>query len=181
MDTRILCLGVLSHGPASGYEIMKAFEEGPFAHIHAASFGAIYPALSGLLQDALVEVEEQPQDKRPDKKVYSLTELGRQALSHALMQDPAPDKVRSDFLFILFYAQFLPPERLAELIDRRIAWYRDSLSRMADCAASAQAPVGAAFVRGLGQAVYQAAADYLEANRDRLLAQVALPASMVAE
>ena len=52
---------------------------------------------------------------------------------------------------------------------------------MADCAASAQAPVGAAFVRGLGQAVYQAAADYLEANRDRLLAQVALPASMVAE
>ena len=71
--------------------------------------------------------------------------------------------------------------RLGVRIDRRIAWYRDSLRRMEDCAASGQAPIGAAFVSGLGQAVYQAAADYLEDNRDRLLAQVAPPAALVAE
>ena len=181
MDTRALCLGVLSHGPASGYEIKKAFEEGPFSHIHVTSFGAIYPALNTLLQDALVEVEEFAQDKRPDKKVYSLTAKGREALSRSLMQEPAPDKVRSDFLFILFYAQFLPAERLAELIDRRIGWYRESLRRMEECAAGDAQPAGASFVRGLGQAVYEAAADYLEDNRDALLAQVATPAALVAE
>lgn len=181
MDARILCLGVLSQGPASGYEIKKAFEEGPFSHIHVTSFGAIYPALNTLLRDDMVEVEELAQDKRPDKKVYSLTAKGQQTLSHSLMQDPAPDKMRSDFLFVLSYAQLLPPERLAELIDRRIAWYRDSLSRMEACAAQESDPAGAAFVRGLGQAVYHAAAAYLEQNHSQLLARVTAPADLVAE
>jgi len=49
MDVKTLCLGVLSLGDASGYEIRKMFEEGPFAHFHHASFGSIYPALSPLL------------------------------------------------------------------------------------------------------------------------------------
>ncbi len=41
MDAKTLCLGALSRGDASGYEIKKAFEEGPLSHIHEASFGAI--------------------------------------------------------------------------------------------------------------------------------------------
>ena len=48
MDAKTLCLGALSRGDASGYEIKKAFEEGPLSHIHEASFGAIYPALTRL-------------------------------------------------------------------------------------------------------------------------------------
>src|SRR3546814_8991519 len=37
MDAKTLCLGVLSRGAASGYEIKKAFEEGPFSHFHQRS------------------------------------------------------------------------------------------------------------------------------------------------
>ncbi|MCZ6511637.1 MAG: PadR family transcriptional regulator, partial [Alphaproteobacteria bacterium] len=49
MDTKTLCLGVLTHGDASGYEIKKALEDGPFGHIQEIGFGSIYPALAKLL------------------------------------------------------------------------------------------------------------------------------------
>jgi hypothetical protein len=45
VHVKTLCLAVLSMGDASGYEIKKLLE-GPFRHIHEASFGAIYPALA---------------------------------------------------------------------------------------------------------------------------------------
>lgn len=180
MDTKTLCLGVLARGDASGYEIKKTFEEGPFSHIHEASFGAIYPALTRLDAEGLVTCREMAQDKRPDKKVYSITETGRQAFYEALLAPPARDRRRSDFLFILFFGQLLPAERLARLIDQRIADYRACLAQMESCDLSDR-PAGETFVHGLGAAVYRAAADYLEANRDRLLAEVAVPPRQVAE
>ncbi len=180
MDIRTLCLGVLSRGDATGYEIKKSFEEGPFGHIHAASFGAIYPALGALSDAGMVLGTEMAQEKRPDKKVFSITERGRTALCEALMAPPGEDKVRSDFLFILFFAHYLPVPRLAELIDNRIAWYCGTLERMESCDHESSRP-GEVFVHGLGLAVYRAAADYLTANRERLLEEVSAGARMVIE
>lgn len=174
MDTRTLCLGVLNRGDASGYEIKKSFEEGPLAHIHEASFGAIYPALTRLAEDGLVLCRELPQDKRPDKKLYSITPVGRRALQDALEQAPAPDKMRSDFLFILFFAHLLEPAHLQRLIDGRIARYDETLERMEACGQFVQErPLGERFVHGMGLAVYRAARDYLAAHRDSLLAEAA--------
>src|SRR5512138_769552 len=172
MDVKTLCLGVLSRGEASGYEIKKAFEEGPFSHFHQASFGSIYPALNALAAGGLVAVREQAQDKRPDKKIYSLAPKGRAALVAALMAPPAPDAMRSDFLFILFFAPHLPPGRVEQLIAARIAWYREMLGRMESCHCENAVPPGAHFVRGMGIAIYRAAAEYLETHRDQLLAAI---------
>ncbi len=108
------------------------------------------------------------QEKRPDKKVYALTEDGLRALQMALLAPPARDRTRSDFLFILFLGHLVKAPRLAELIDSRIAWYQDCLSRMEACDLSATPPAGA-FVHGLGLAVYTAARDYLVAHRSDLL------------
>jgi DNA-binding PadR family transcriptional regulator len=180
MDVKTLCLGALSRGDASGYEIKKAFEEGPLSHIHEASFGAIYPALTELERQGLVTGREMAQEKRPDKKVFTLTEDGLQALQLALLAPPVRDKTRSDFLFILFLGHLIEASRLAELIDGRIAWYQDCLSRMEACDLSA-APPGEAFVHGLGLAVYTAARDYLVAHRAELLDAGAERDRLVAE
>lgn len=180
MDARTLCLGVLARGDASGYEIKKSFEEGPFAHIQAASFGAIYPALTRLTADGLVACRDEPQDKRPDKKVYSITPAGRDILAARLMKPPAPDRMTSDFLFILFFAHILPPPLLADFIDARIAWYEGSLARMRTCEVD-QRPPGERFVHGLGLAWYGAAAQYLREQRDGLLAELSAPSDLVAE
>ena len=180
MDARTLCLGVLARGDASGYEIKKAFEEGPFPHIHATSFGSIYPALNKLTDEGLVDCAQMAQDKRPDKKVYSLTDAGHRVLVEQLSAPPTPDRMRSDFLFIVFFAHHLPADLIARLIDQRIAWYRTALERMEACAGT-HLPPGERLVHGLGLAVYRAAAGYLEEGRGAFLDELAGPARLVAE
>jgi len=164
MDTRTLCLGALQFGDASGYEIKKMFEDGMLGHLHEASFGAIYPALTRLEQEGLATATAMAQDKRPDKKVYHLTDKGRAALVEALMVPHTPDKMRSDFLFALVLGHLLPPAHLKQLVDERIAWYRDCIQEMASCEL-AERPPAAQLVNGLGLAVYRAAAEYLDTHK----------------
>ncbi len=174
MDVKTLCLAVLFKGEATGYEIKKAFEEGPFAHFQRASFGSIYPALSRLLAEGLAEAEAREQDGRPDKKVYRLTAAGRDAFHQAIGQDPEPDQFRSDMLFLLYFARELPMDRVADLIDRYIDSYRSQAEHIVACraqrlASGEEIDPGRWLVSGFGVAIYQAAADYLIENRDRLL------------
>lgn len=174
MDIRTLCLAVLTKGDATGYEIKKMFEEGPFAHFQSASFGSIYPALSRLLADGLVEARAQEQDGRPDKKVYSITAAGQAEFDSALTITPEPDTFRSDFLFLLFFASRMPEDRVIDLIDQRIAAYRGKhahiIGQKAERVASGCiCDPGRETVAGFGAALYEAAATFLETNRDSLI------------
>lgn len=178
MDVKTLCLAVLFQREATGYEIKKAFEEGPFAHFQRATFGSIYPALSKLLAEGLAEAEAREQDGRPDKKVYRLTPAGHAAFRRALEQAPEPDHLRSDMLFLLYFARELAAERVAGLIDGYIASYREQADRIAGCRAERLASGGDIdpgrwLVSGFGVEVYRAAADYLTRNRDALVAGLA--------
>lgn len=167
MDAKTLCLGALRMGPASGYEIRKLFEEGPFSHFHQVGFGSIYPALGMLLAEGKVRCEEAAQDGRPDKKVYHLTEAGLRAFDAALMKRPAPDLIRSDVLFMLFFAERLPPERVDALINAYAEAFRRSLSVL-DMPPDCVIPPGRRFVRGFGRAIYRAALDYIADHRHLL-------------
>ena len=172
MDTRTLCLGALMMGDASGYEIRKQFEEGPFSHFQATSYGAIYPALTKLVADGLAGVSEESQSGRPDRKVYSLTDAGRAAFARALGEPPAPDRIRSDALFQLFFADLMSPERAAQVLDTYRARLAEPLERIDALEAIGGPPddsAGRAFVRGVGRALYAAVVDYLDENRDALV------------
>ena len=71
MDVRTICLGILTRGDATGYEIKNLFEDDGYQHFVEASFGSIYPALNRLTEEGLVSVRAEAQEKRPDRKVYS--------------------------------------------------------------------------------------------------------------
>ena len=172
MNVKSLCLAVLSRGDATGYEIRKQFAEGLFANFQKASFGAIYPALTRAAKEKLVTVTEEAQDGRPDKKVYSLTKAGETALRRACDIDPEPDQIRSDLLFLIFFARYQSPAKIARLVDERIAFYEARQRALDECAMDDTADPGMIFVRGLGGTIYSAAADYLRANRNALLAQL---------
>ena len=164
LDTKILCLGVLVDGDASGYEIRKAFEEGALGHIQDAGFGSIYPALNKLNTDGLVTVRSFAQDGRPAKKVYSITDKGRLAFLDALMGPPAPDRLRSDFLFLMMHAPLLPPRQVEAMLDRRQGEYARKIEKMEECDGTGQRSVGHRFVHGFGLAIYRAAHDYIDAH-----------------
>ncbi len=168
MDVKTMCLGVLTLGEASGYEIKKQFVEGPFAYFHQASFGSIYPALGLLASQGLVTCTELAQRRRPDKKVYQITPEGLEAFKKALSKMPAGDRIRSETMVLFFFAHLIEPQHLEAVYDQYLEFYRASLECLRD-----QDPEGVSnsrlFTRGFGRAFYQAAVSYMEENRALLL------------
>jgi DNA-binding PadR family transcriptional regulator len=181
MDTKSLCLAVLSYGDRSGYEIKKTFEEGPFGHIQEIGFSSIYPALARLLDDGLVTVTAHAQEGRPDKKVYSLTPRGRMALLDALDAPTGPDRVRSDFTFRMLFAHLLSPRTLEQMIDDRLDRLNKEIARIEACMESGTHDPGQAFVSGYGLAIYRAMATYIDEHRYELVGASLLGKAAVAE
>jgi DNA-binding PadR family transcriptional regulator len=169
MDVKTLCLGVLTLRDMTGYEIKKHFEES-FAHFFVAGYGSIYPALSELTRTGLVSCRDVAQAKRPDKKVYSITESGRGQLAQALADTPPRHKVRSEFLVLMYFAHLMTRERLAQVLDERVS----DIDQMLTCIDNAFADEGQRspshdLVAGLGHVTLRAQRDYIRTNRDRWL------------
>lgn len=177
MDVRTLCLGVLARGDATGYEIHKAFAEGPLAHFQTAAFGSIYPALKGLLADGLICASETPAAPGsrgpPARKTYRVTQAGLAALDAALAEPPGPDQVRSDFCFVLYFAERLPRGRVRTVLETRIEAYRRCIADMhaRDAARRQPKTAGERFLFELGLTHYEAVLAYLEDHKESLIAQ----------
>ncbi|MCW8889965.1 MAG: PadR family transcriptional regulator [Sedimenticola sp.] len=118
MNTHHLCLGILSLGEASGYEIKKAFEE-TFSHFQATSYGSIYPALAKLTEQGLVSFREETQEKRPTKKVFTITQAGYEHFYQTLMNSEPAEQYRSDFLFLMMFAHLLPKTHVETLLNKQ--------------------------------------------------------------
>lgn len=171
IHVKSLCLGVLTLGEASGYEIKKEIEEGLFAHFIDASFGSIYPALTQLHAEGLVTVRAEEQTGRPDKKVYALTEAGRQALAKSVTVLPGKDKYRSEFLFQMLMGELVGTGQKLEAIDRQLSFLREDLTSIDQCNCAAMPLAGAQFVAEYGRAVLTAAVTHLEQKRAEMLGQ----------
>jgi len=172
MNVRTLCLGVLTVGEASGYEIKKDIEEGHFSHFIDASYGSIYPALTQLHAEGLLTVRAEEQTGKPDKKVYAITEAGRQALTKAVSDVPAKDKFKSEFLFQMLMQPLLSPGAMLNAIDKQLRDLNEDLARIAECQRKEESHPGGQFVAGYGQAVLTAAVIYLEQKKAELLRQI---------
>ena len=169
MDVKTVCLGMLTDGPASGYDLKKYFES-TFGHFFAAGFGSIYPALSSLAEQGLVRCEEVPQYGRPDRKVYSITDAGYECLRSAL-DNPAPaHKLRSEFLATLFFAHLMTDEQVDAVLDNRIREVGTFLRLLdgLDLEDTRRWPAGARFVAGFGRTMATACRDYIDNNRHML-------------
>lgn len=122
MNVRTLCLSVLYEGEATGYDIRRMCTEGEFAYFIEASFGSIYPALAKLEDDGLVTSRTVPQDGKPARKVYSITDAGRQAFADELKGPIGDDMFRSPFLLLARFVSILPQDvvstRVNEQLDR---------------------------------------------------------------
>lgn len=164
MDVRTMCLGLLAFGDASGYEIKKEFEQGPSRHFMDASYGSIYPALTKMTDEGLLACRTEPQEKRPDKKVYSLTAEGWKALDAAINQPVAQDKIKSDFSFVMMFADRLPRSRVVELIDAQIESSNQGIREFEESDVPTD-NAGVSFVKRYGLAMRKAHIDFLERNR----------------
>lgn len=169
MDVKTVCLGMLTDGAASGYDLKKQFESS-FGHFFAAGYGSIYPALSSLADDDLVSCEQIPQDGKPDRKVYEITSEGRAFLLKTL-EDPAPShKIRSEFLATMCFAHLMPAEHVQTVLNSRIQECECVTAMISELTSQCMHdwPPGMHFVAGFGQAMTNAMKNYVEDNRHLL-------------
>lgn len=166
MDVKTVCLGMLTEGPASGYDLKKEFES-TFSHFFVAGYGSIYPALATLSEDALVDCEEIPQEGKPDRKVYRITDKGHQFLLAALGNLEPSHKVRSEFLATLCFAHLMPPKDVEAVLDHRLATITNfqGMFTQFEQECVCDWPEGAKFVLGMGQAIAAAMENYINENR----------------
>ena len=170
MDVRTICLGILTRGDATGYEIKKLFEDDGYQHFVEASFGSIYPALNRMTDEGFVSVRAEAQEKRPDRKVYSITRAGRSAFIASLLKPLPEDRHRSPFVFAMLFADLLPAERVASMLDNYIHHVETNLAQLQETKAAPQTQ-GERFASGFGRAIYGAMLDYLRTQRSEIEAQ----------
>jgi DNA-binding PadR family transcriptional regulator len=126
MSLKHAALGLLSRGPASGYDLLRTFH-GSLANVWPATQSQLYGELGKLAESWLVEVVAKGARGR---KEYALTEAGRAELRHWLI-DVEPSAVRrSDLLLRVFFLTALDPAQAQEFVARRsarAAGYHDEL------------------------------------------------------
>ncbi len=110
-------LGLLTRGPRSGYDL-KAAVDRTIRHFWAASYGQIYPELRRLEEAAWIVGGDASNGAR-SRRVYRITEAGRQALADWLHGFETRMELRDESLLRLFFADELPREEALGLLRAR--------------------------------------------------------------
>ena len=108
-------LGLLKYQNSTGYELTKMFEDSLNNFWHAQS-SQIYRELNRMEGKGWVTSQSVVQDKRPNKRVYSITEEGRGALKEWLNEaPPAFENPHEPFLMRVFFGADAPDATLTLL------------------------------------------------------------------
>ncbi|MGV8996231.1 MAG: PadR family transcriptional regulator [Parvibaculaceae bacterium] len=176
MNTKELLLSVLMTGPSTGYDIKKTLEH-DVSEIVDVTVSNIYPALNELAEEGLVRFERVEQEGRPNKKVYELTDEGRATCIDVMMTCDARQRLRSDFMYMLSYAPYLPRARVTELLNQRIASSKvvhNSLDHLIaeGSPITGELTAGQNFCIGLGRVLVEAERNYILQHREALLSEL---------
>jgi len=128
MSLKHAILGFLNYNPLSGYDLKGAFDTS-VRHFWPADQSQIYRTLAELAEKGWAEMEVIEQDDRPDRKVYHITEAGRQELRQWLAVPLPPGRPRSAALIQVFFAGQLSDEEILAMFEREAEQVREILER----------------------------------------------------
>ncbi|MFD3994409.1 PadR family transcriptional regulator [Streptomyces sp. NPDC058548] len=103
--------------PGSGYELARRFERS-IGYFWTASHQQIYRVLKRMESDGWVDVREVPQQGRPDKKEYTVADLGQAVLSSWIHEPIEPESIRHDLAVKIRGAAFDDPAALIHEVER---------------------------------------------------------------
>jgi DNA-binding PadR family transcriptional regulator len=109
MDAKTIILGFLMYGSMTGYELKKFFSIS-FSFFSGLSYGSIYPALRKMEKEGLITMRLEVQDSAPNRKVYTITDLGKKTFAEALEASFRFKKQKNPFLTRLFFFAHLSDE-----------------------------------------------------------------------
>jgi len=113
--TRYALLGILNLYPMSGYDLKK-FCDQVVAQFWNENYAHIYPVLRELEKEGLATTRTAQTAGRPVKRIYSITEKGKQELKDWLLQPVEGPPRRYEFILKLFFSADIPVEHLVNVI-----------------------------------------------------------------
>ena len=111
-QTQMAVLGGLSLAPMTGYALREQIRD-TLGQFWSESFGQIYPALTLLERDGLIERRE---TLRSGSSIFAVTPSGVQRLRELLADTPAREKPRNGLLLRLFFGRQLGPDACRQLV-----------------------------------------------------------------
>jgi DNA-binding PadR family transcriptional regulator len=123
-------LGLLAQEPRHGYDLKNAFEA-MLGGTWPLNIGQVYTTLSRLERDGLVDSEVVEQELLPDRKVYAITEKGREGLAQWL-QLPASDSIRlkDEFFIKILVHQLVGSKDALPLIRKQVQIYMQKMAQL---------------------------------------------------
>lgn len=128
MALRHAVLAALLDGEASGYELAKRFDASVANFWHALP-QQLYTELRRLEEQALVRGRAIRQRGRPDKRVFTITHAGRQALREFAAEPTRPGALKEDLAVKVYAAGVVDHGVLAAALDARAAEATAKLER----------------------------------------------------
>ncbi|HET6616105.1 MAG TPA: PadR family transcriptional regulator [Dehalococcoidia bacterium] len=119
MSLKHALLGLISYQPMTGYEI-KQFFDSSIAHFWNAELSQIYPALKALEDAEFVVKHVEVQENRPNRKIYEITDAGREEFLRWMRTPTPPAGLRDPFLIKIFLGTELPVEDTLVLMRRQM-------------------------------------------------------------
>jgi len=112
-------LGLINRNRITGYDLTKIFNDS-VADFWSAKQSQIYPELKKLVDAKLVEYEIVIQGEVLEKKVYSITDKGKEELNNWLMQDePLDNTIKDIFKLRVYFAENLPQAQLLAKFEKQ--------------------------------------------------------------
>jgi DNA-binding PadR family transcriptional regulator len=103
-------LGILGFGSMSGYGIKSWVDKG-ISYFWDIDYKQIYPTLNRLVDSNLAVYKTEKNGKRPESKVYTLTESGLEELKRWLRTPISPGKTgKNELLLKLFFGHHISLE-----------------------------------------------------------------------
>ena len=124
-------LATLGDRAYSGYDLWKKFST-TSSYYWEASQQQIYRELGKLEKQGAIASEIVPQEGRPDKKLYTITESGKYLLKSWLLEPAEPMAIREELLVKIIASNLIPKsiilreiQRHQELHSKQLEQYRE--------------------------------------------------------
>ena len=173
MALKYSILGLLHYQPMHGYRLKEHIERN-FGHMWSINFGQIYPNLKKLKDDGLISMTEEvcQGEKGPPRKLYSITDKGREAFQQWLAGSPERGMLlRDPFLMRFVFFAFGEKDRSLEIIDDQVeSWERQLGRRYANLAKWENAGVYVRLMAKLGARMNEVFLQWLKEAREEIAA-----------
>jgi DNA-binding PadR family transcriptional regulator len=125
---RFAILELLSVKPLSGYELKKRFG-GSIVFFWRAGHSQIYPELKKMEAESLVVANRVPHPWRPTKKVYAITQTGREELIRWLREKAEIQGVKDEMMLKCFAFHLIPADEAVRHIEHHRTLHEQRLQR----------------------------------------------------